>query len=54
GKPNRGAIVFIKPSEKSTYGDLVDIIEEMRLANIEAYTIVNEFTPEEEKLLASN
>ena len=54
GKPNRGAIVFIKPSEKSTHGNLVDIIEEMRLANIEAYTIVNEFTPEEEKLLASN
>ena len=54
GKPNRGAIVFIKPSKKSTYGNLVDIIEEMRLANIEAYTIINEFTPEEEKLLASN
>lgn len=53
GKPNRGAIVFIKPSEKSTYGNLVDILEEMRLANIETYTIINEFTPEESKLLAS-
>jgi biopolymer transport protein ExbD len=54
GKPNRGAIVFIKPSEKSSYGNLVDILEEMRLANIENYTIVDDFTPEETKLLASN
>ncbi|MEN2488817.1 biopolymer transporter ExbD [Flavobacterium sp. B11] len=53
GKPNRGAIVFIKPSSKSNYGNLVAVLEEMRLANIETYTIVNEFTPEESKLLAS-
>jgi hypothetical protein len=33
---------------------LVNILEEMRLANIESYTIVDEFTPEETKLLASN
>ncbi|SHL47812.1 ExbD/TolR family protein [Flavobacterium chilense] len=54
GKPNRGVIVFIKPSSKSNYGNLVDILEEMRLANIQSYTIVDEFTPEESKLLASN
>ncbi|WP_276379938.1 biopolymer transporter ExbD [Flavobacterium sp. H4147] len=54
GKPNRGAIVFIKPSSKSNYGNLVNILEEMRLANIESYAIVDEFTPEESKLLASN
>ncbi|MCV2484846.1 biopolymer transporter ExbD [Flavobacterium sp. SH_e] len=54
GKPNRGAIVFIKPSTKSNYGNLVDILEEMRLANINTYTIVDDFTPEESKLLASN
>jgi biopolymer transport protein ExbD len=53
GKPNRGAIVFIKPSSKSNYGNLVDILDEMKLANIDTYTIVNEFTPEESKLLAS-
>lgn len=54
GKPNRGAIVFIKPSSKSNYGNLVNILDEMKLANIDTYTIVNEFTPEETKLLASN
>ena len=53
GKPNRGVVVFIKPSQKSNYGNLVDILDEMRLANIEAYAIVDEFTPEESKLLAS-
>lgn len=54
GKPNRGVIVFIKPSDKSNYGNLVNILEEMRLANIDAYAIVDEFTSEESKLLASN
>ncbi len=54
GKPNRGVIVFIKPSNKSNYGNLVNILEEMRLANIDTYAIVDEFTPEEPKLLASN
>ncbi|QSW88978.1 biopolymer transporter ExbD [Flavobacterium endoglycinae] len=54
GKPNQGAIVFIKPSNKSNYGNLVNILEEMRLANIESYAIVDEFTPEESKLLAFN
>lgn len=53
GKPNRGAIVFIKPSSKSNYGNLVNILDEMKLANIDTYTIVNEFTPEELKLLVS-
>ncbi len=54
GEPNRGVIVFIKPSSKSNYGNLVDILNEMKLANIEAYAIVDEFTPEETKLLTSN
>jgi len=54
GKPNRGAIVFIKPSSKSNYGNLVDVLEEMRLANIQSYTIENDFLPEESELLASN
>lgn len=54
GKPNRGVIVFIKPSKKSSYGNLVDILEEMRLANIETYAIVDDFSQEESKLLASN
>jgi len=32
---------------------LVDILEEMRLANIQNYTIENDYLPEESELLAS-
>lgn len=53
GRPNRGAIVIIKPSKKSNYKNLVDILDEMAIAKIETYTIVNDFTPEESKLLAA-
>lgn len=50
----KGIVVFIKPSEKSNFGSLVNIIDVMKTCNIESYNIVNEFTPEESKLLASN
>jgi biopolymer transport protein ExbD len=53
GKPKNGAIIVIKPSKKSNYKNLVDILDEMAIAKIETYTIVNEFTPEESKLLAA-
>jgi biopolymer transport protein ExbD len=53
GDINRKAIVIIKPSRKSNYGNLVDILDEMAITNINTYAIVNEFTPEESKLLAS-
>ncbi len=53
GKPKNGPIVIIKPSEKCNYKNLIDILEEMRITNIDTYVIVNEFTPEETKLLAS-
>ena len=39
--------------EKSSFKNLVDILDEMAIAKIETYSIVNEFTPEEAKLLAS-
>lgn len=54
GDNKRGAIVIIKPSKKSNYGNLVDILDEMAITSIPAYTILNDFTPEEEMLLASN
>ncbi|WP_125723690.1 ExbD/TolR family protein [Flavobacterium ustbae] len=54
GKPNRGAIVIIKPSKNCNFKNLVDILDEMEIAKIDTYAIVNEFTPEETKLLASN
>lgn len=52
-KHNDGAVVIIKPSKKSNYGNLVDILDEMAINRIPTYAIVNDFTPDEMKLLAS-
>ncbi|KAF2506661.1 biopolymer transporter ExbD [Flavobacterium zhairuonense] len=54
GKPRRGVTVIIKPSKKSNYGNLVDILDEMKIAGINTYSVVDYYTPEESKLLASN
>jgi biopolymer transport protein ExbD len=54
GKPKNGMIVIIKPSKKSNYRNLVDILDEMAIVGVGvngSYAIVNEFTPEETKLL---
>lgn len=53
GKPGKGITVIIKPSKKSNFKNLVEILDEMAIAKIDTYAIVNEFTPEETKLLAS-
>ena len=53
GKPGRGITVIIKPSKKCNFKNLVDILDEMAIANIGTYAIVPEFTPEESNLLAS-
>jgi biopolymer transport protein ExbD len=53
GKPKNGLIVIIKPTKKSNYGNLVDILDEMKIVNISNYSILDEFTLEEEKLLAA-
>jgi biopolymer transport protein ExbD len=53
-KPKDGMIVIIKPSKKSTYRNLVDVLDEMAIVGVNktgSYAIVNEFTPEEVKLL---
>jgi len=54
GKPKNGMIVIIKPSKKSTYRNLVDILDEMAIVGVDTYAIVNDFTPEEQKLLEGN
>ena len=54
GKPKSGVIIIIKPSKKSNFKNLVDILDEMAIAKINTYAIVNEFTLEESKLLATN
>ena len=51
GKPKDGIIVIIKPTKKSNYRNLVDILDEMVIAGVETYAIVPEFTPEEATLL---
>ncbi|WP_291101125.1 MULTISPECIES: ExbD/TolR family protein [unclassified Flavobacterium] len=51
GKPKNGMIVIIKPSKKSNYRNLVDILDEMAIVDVPTYAIVNEFSPEEQKLL---
>ena len=51
GKPDQGMIVIIKPSKKSNYRNLVDVLDEMAITNIPTYAIVNEYSPEETKLL---
>ncbi|MGQ7945431.1 ExbD/TolR family protein [Flavobacterium sp. WC2509] len=54
GEPGKGMIVIIKPSKKSTYRNLVDILDEMAIVGVNttgSYAIVNEFAPEEVKLL---
>ncbi len=53
GKPGRGIVVMIKPSKNSNYGNLIEILDELKIANIDSYNINPEFTPEESKLLAS-
>lgn len=53
GRSGRGAIVIIKPSKKCNFKNLVDILDEMAITKIDTYAIVNDFTPEESKLLAS-
>jgi biopolymer transport protein ExbD len=49
--PKKGMIVIIKPSKNCTYRNLVDILDEMAIVDVPTYAIVNEFTPEETKLL---
>jgi biopolymer transport protein ExbD len=51
GKPKNGMIVIIKPGKKSNYRNLVDILDEMAIVDVPTYAIVNDFSPEEKKLL---
>ncbi len=51
GDPKKGLIVIIKPTKKSTYKNLVDILDEMAICGVDTYAIVNDITPEEIKLV---
>ncbi|WP_163400845.1 ExbD/TolR family protein [Flavobacterium fluviatile] len=54
GSSKNGLTVIIKPSKKCNFKNLVDILDEMAITKIQTYAIVNDFTPEETKLLADN
>jgi biopolymer transport protein ExbD len=47
GEKDKGLIVIIKPSKKSTYRNLVDVLDEMAICKVPTYAIVNDITPEE-------
>jgi biopolymer transport protein ExbD len=51
GDKDKGMIVIIKPTNKSTYRNLVDILDEMAICDVPTYAIVNDITPEEQKLV---
>jgi biopolymer transport protein ExbD len=51
GDKKKGMIVIIKPSKKSSYKNMIDILDEMVISDVPTYTIVNDFSPEEQKLL---
>jgi biopolymer transport protein ExbD len=51
GKPKDGMIVIIKPSKKSTYRNLVDILDEMAIVEPFQSAIVNDIPAEEKQLL---
>lgn len=52
GDPKKGLIVIIKPSKDSNYGDLVNVLDEMAIAKVPTYAVID-ITPEEEALLAN-
>ncbi len=50
GNKDKGLIVIIKPSKKSTYRNLVDALDEMAISDVPTYAIVD-ITPEESQIL---
>jgi len=50
GNKDKGLIVIIKPSKKSSYKNLIDILDEMAIVDVPTYAIVD-IDPSEVKLL---
>lgn len=46
GDPKKGLIVLIKPSDQSNYRNFVDILDEMKVSNINQYAVVDISEPE--------
>lgn len=49
---DKGLIVIIKPTAKSTYRNIVDMLDEMAICNVPTYAIVNDFDGKEKELAA--
>jgi biopolymer transport protein ExbD len=54
GDAEKGLIVIIKPTKKSTYKNLVDVLDEMAICKVPTYAIVNDFLPEESTLMGTS
>lgn len=50
GDPKKGLIVLVKASKKSTYRNLVDILDEIAITKVPTYAIVD-ITPEDKAML---
>ncbi len=53
GDPKKGMLVIVKPTDKADYKNFVDIIDEIKIAGVPSYGIVNKIEPEELELLKS-
>ena len=53
GDPKKGLMVIVKPTDKSNYKNFVDILDEIKIAAIPSYGIVNKIEPAEINLLKS-
>jgi len=52
--PNNFMIVLIKPSDKSTYENVVSTLDEMSITNVQSYAIVKITQPEIDELKKQN
>jgi biopolymer transport protein ExbD len=52
--PKKGLIVLLKPSDKSNYKNLVDILDEMKIDDVSTYAIVDITAPEVAELKKNN
>ena len=50
GKPEQGLIVLIKPTKHSSYGNLVDVLDEMAIVDVPSYSILD-IDPKETQLV---
>ena len=53
GDPKKGLMVIVKPTDKSNYKNFVDILDEIKIAAVPSYGIVNKIEPAEINLLKS-